>query len=119
MRAQFLAKVNPIKVNIILSNGTLLGPNSIVLKNILGASLWSGNRVLVIRLVAVGSHEGAVERVHPSALVVPHPEPAVSIVQAELLTTLPGLNSWLHPRSHPLLVVDANLLTTVGRRALA
>ena len=41
----------------------------------LGASLWSSNCVLVVSLVAIGGHEGTVEGIHPSALVIPHPEP--------------------------------------------
>ena len=41
----------------------------------LGASLRSSNSVLVVRLVAIGGHQSAVEGVHPSALVVPNPEP--------------------------------------------
>ena len=35
--------------------------------------------------------------------------PAVGVIQAELLTPLPGFYSRLHPWAHPLLVVDPNL----------
>ena len=70
---------SPIKVDIMPSND--ISTTNIIKMGFwsifgdLWASLWSSNCVLVVSLVAIGGHEGTVEGVHPSTLVIPHPEP--------------------------------------------